>query len=254
MADQTSPIQQIAAGSNAIDRVNENFDAASPALMYGRDARSTAGLTWGYVGGRWAGSLVANGTVALTASVTNYVVVNRTTGAVSASSATTNWNNTDTYGRAYLVQAGTESVTGYEDHRAGGSGIASGGAGGGGGGTSPLVIPVACSDETSPLTAGAGKVTFRLPVAMELAEVRASLTTAQASGSIITVDINVNGVSILTTKLTIDNTEKTSFTAAVPAVIGLSSLPDDAEVVIDVDQIGTSGASGLKVYLVGVAT
>ena len=30
MADQTSPIQQLAAGSNAVDRVNENFDAGSP--------------------------------------------------------------------------------------------------------------------------------------------------------------------------------------------------------------------------------
>lgn len=125
MADSTSPIQQIAAGSNAVDRVNENFDAASPALMYGRDARTTAGLTWGYVGGRWGGAAIASGTVALTASATNYVVVNRSTGAVSASTSNASWNDAAAYARAYLVEAGVSSVTNYQDHRAGPAGLQS---------------------------------------------------------------------------------------------------------------------------------
>ena len=41
MADQTSPIQPIEAATNAATRLNENFDAASPAMLYGRDARTT---------------------------------------------------------------------------------------------------------------------------------------------------------------------------------------------------------------------
>lgn len=115
----------------------------------------------------------------------------------------------------------------------------------------PVVIQLAASDETTPLTTGTAKITFRMPYAMTLSEVRASLTTAQSAGSIFTVDINEAGTSILSTKLTIDNTEKTSTTAATPAVISDTSLSDDSEITIDIDQVGTSGATGLKVTLIG---
>jgi hypothetical protein len=115
----------------------------------------------------------------------------------------------------------------------------------------PTVIQLAASDETTALTTGTAKVTFRMPHAMTLTAVRASLSTAQASGSIFTVDINEGGTSILSTKLTIDNTEKTSTTAATAAVISDSSLADDAEITIDIDQIGDGTAKGLKVTLIG---
>jgi hypothetical protein len=115
-------------------------------------------------------------------------------------------------------------------------------------------IPVACSDETTALTAGTGKVTFRMPYAFTLSAVRASLTTPQTSGSIFTLDINEAGASILSTKLTIDNAEKTSTTAATAAVISDVSLADDAEITIDIDQLGDGTAKGLKVYLIGVPT
>jgi hypothetical protein len=91
-----------------------------------------------------------------------------------------------------------------------------------------------------------------MPYAMTLTDVRASLTTAQSSGAIFTVDINKAGASILSTKLTIDNGEKTSVTAATPAVISDSSLGDDSEITIDIDQIGNGSATGLKVYLIGI--
>ena len=115
----------------------------------------------------------------------------------------------------------------------------------------PEVIQVAASDETTNLTTGTAKVTFRMPYAMTLTSVRASLSTAQTAGSIFTVDINDNGTSVLSTKLTIDNNEKTSTTAATPAVISDSALGDDAEITIDIDQVGTAGAKGLKVTLIG---
>lgn len=119
--------------------------------------------------------------------------------------------------------------------------------------TAPIII--ACSDETTALTTGTAKVTFRMPYAMTLTEIpRASLTTAQASGSIFTVDINESGSTILSTKLTIDNTEKTSTTAATPAVLSDSSLANDAEITIDIDQIGNGTAKGLKVTLIGYAS
>lgn len=117
-----------------------------------------------------------------------------------------------------------------------------------------MAIGIACSDETTNLTAGTGKATFRMPFAFTVTGVRATLTTAQASGSIFTVDINEAGVTILSTKLTIDNTEKTSTTAATPPVISDSSLADDAEITVDIDQVGTAGAKGLKIWLIGNPT
>jgi hypothetical protein len=121
----------------------------------------------------------------------------------------------------------------------------------GAGGSGVQVIPIACSDEATALTVGTAKVTFRMPYAFTLTGVRASLTTAQATGSIFTVDINESGISILSTKLTIDNTEKTSVTALAPPVISDSALANDSEITIDIDQIGGGLAAGLKVYLIG---
>jgi hypothetical protein len=115
----------------------------------------------------------------------------------------------------------------------------------------PFELVVAASDETTALATGTAKITFRMPRAVTLTAVRASLTTAQASGTIFTVDINEGGTSILSTKLTIDNTEKTSTTAATPPVISDTALADDAEITIDIDQIGDGTAKGLKVMLIG---
>jgi hypothetical protein len=117
----------------------------------------------------------------------------------------------------------------------------------------PFVQPIgaACSDETTALTTGTAKVTFRMPYSLTVTAVRASLTTAQASGSIFTVDINESGTTILSTKITIDNTEKTSTTAATPPVISDTALGDDAEITVDIDQVGTSGATGLKIWIIG---
>ena len=112
----------------------------------------------------------------------------------------------------------------------------------------------AASDESTALTTGTAKVTFRMPYAMTLSGVRCSLTTAQTSGSILTVDINDSGTSILSTKLTIDNTEKTSTTATTAAVISDTALDDDAEITIDIDQVGDGTAKGLKITLIGTRT
>ena len=113
---------------------------------------------------------------------------------------------------------------------------------------------VACSDETTALTTGTAKVTFRMPWAFRLYDLSASLTTAQASGSIFTVDVNVDGTSIISTKLTIGNTETTSTTAATAFAFASTDTKIDkgAVITIDIDQIGTSGAKGLKVYFYGV--
>lgn len=112
----------------------------------------------------------------------------------------------------------------------------------------PRTLTVAVSDETTALTTGTGKITFRAPTAMELTDVRASLTTAGGTSGTTTVDINEGGTTILSTKLTIDQGEKTSTTAATAVVISDSSIADDAEITIDIDAVtGDATEAGLKV-------
>ena len=113
-------------------------------------------------------------------------------------------------------------------------------------------IPIAVSDETTALTTGTAKVTFRMPFAMTLTAVRASVTTAPTGANLI-VDINDSGTSIMTTnKLSIDAAELTSTTATTAAGITDSALADDAQITIDIDQVGSTVAgAGLKVYLIG---
>ena len=108
---------------------------------------------------------------------------------------------------------------------------------------------VAASDESTAITTGTGKVTFRMPFAMRLTEVRASLNVASTSGAV-TIDVNEGGSTIFSTALTIDQDEKTSTTAATAAVISDPDLADDAEITIDVDGAGAS-ATGLKITFIG---
>ena len=110
---------------------------------------------------------------------------------------------------------------------------------------------VAVTGESTAVSTGTSKVVFRQPRKITLQEIRASLKTAQASGTILTIDVNVNGATILSTKLTIDNSEKTSVTASIPAVISAATINADAEISIDVDQVGDGTAVGLKVQFLG---
>jgi hypothetical protein len=113
---------------------------------------------------------------------------------------------------------------------------------------------IACSDESTAITATGEKVEFRMPYAFTVTEVRASLTSACTTGTF-TVDIHESGTTIMTTnKITIDATEKTSETAATAPGITDSALADDAEIQIDVDNVGDSTATGLKVYIIGYKT
>lgn len=114
----------------------------------------------------------------------------------------------------------------------------------------PFELVVACSDESTALVAGTSVITFRMPRAVTLTAVRASLKTAAATGTF-TVDINEGGSTILSTKITIDATEETSVTAATPPVISDAALADDSEITIDIDDDASGDAMGLKVTLIG---
>ena len=105
---------------------------------------------------------------------------------------------------------------------------------------------IACSDETTAITTGLAKRTFRMPWAGTLVAVRAALTTAPTGAAFI-ADINKNNTTVLSTKLSVDAGEKTSYTAATPAVISVSAFAIDDEVTVDFDQVGSTVAgAGVK--------
>lgn len=107
------------------------------------------------------------------------------------------------------------------------------------------------SDETTALEAGTSKATHRLPFGAYIEGVRATVTTAP-TGAVITVDINEDATTILSTKLTIDATEKDSATAATAAVISDASIAAGAELTFDIDGVGSTVAgAGLKVTIWG---
>jgi hypothetical protein len=116
MSDSTSLLTQLTtaqAGKEAT--VNELNNALSPAAFGGR-RQSSSGLAWDYFGGRimvdGTSTAIANGSVTLTASTTNYVEATRA-GVVS--------KNTTAFTPGaialYKVVTGTATVTSYEDRR-----------------------------------------------------------------------------------------------------------------------------------------
>ena len=114
----------------------------------------------------------------------------------------------------------------------------------------PAEILVAVGDETTAITTGTAKITWRMPFAMTLDAIpRASLTTASSSG-LPTVDIREGGTTILSTLVSIDANELTSTTATTPAVLSDTALADDASMRIDITVAGTN-AAGLKCLLRG---
>lgn len=136
-------MQQLAAAQvNAEVVVNENFETLEHQSVYGKKHTTTTGLTWGVYGGRWGGNSVSDGTVSLTASNTNYLVVARATGVLSSSTTSTNWDNTTDYARVYKITTGTSSVSAVEDHRVGPFGVHGQSDASGGGGTVDLTTDV----------------------------------------------------------------------------------------------------------------
>jgi hypothetical protein len=86
-------------------------------------------------------------------------------------------------------------------------------------------IIASCSDEVSPITVGGPKTTFRSPYPMDLTlgYVRISLTTANTGAAFI-VDLTMNGTSVFSTPVRIDDGMKTSVGSAVPAVLSITAI------------------------------
>ncbi|WP_421885135.1 hypothetical protein [Methylibium sp.] len=139
--------------------VNENLETLGHQAVYGKNPLTTTALTWGYFGGRWGGFAVADGTLTLTNSATNYIVVAVATGVASVSTSNTNWNNSTDYARVYQLTTAGGVVTATQDHRAGPGGAHGySAAGGGGGGVSSVAASGGVETTTgSPIT-GTGTI------------------------------------------------------------------------------------------------
>lgn len=107
----------------------------------------------------------------------------------------------------------------------------------------------------SALAVGDGQFYWRVPSTlngMDLIAVAGKVITASSGGTLITVQIHnlTQAADMLTTRLTIDNGETDSLTAATAAVIDTAN--DDVAtgdtIRVDVDQCG-SGAKGLIIEL-----
>lgn len=123
MADgPTSNLDQIQSSQQQKEvTANAADDAESPASLFGRRGSTTGALTWGYYGGKLTvdGVLttIANGTVTLTASVTNYVEADRT-GTVSVNTTAFTAGRTP----LYQIVTGSATVTSWTDYRMWGAG------------------------------------------------------------------------------------------------------------------------------------
>ncbi|ACC76160.1 hypothetical protein PPMP20_19035 [Paraburkholderia phymatum] len=114
MSNSTTLLDTIATNqANKEVVANALFDAASPGMLWGRHASACNLLTWGYYGGYYVGNAIANGTVTLTASATNYVYADNVTGAVSVNTSGVPAGKIP----LYQIVTGTTTVTSYTDLR-----------------------------------------------------------------------------------------------------------------------------------------
>ena len=90
---------------------------------------------------------------------------------------------------------------------------------------------------------------FELPYTGTITEIGAYVDTAGTTGTM-TVDVNLNGTTLMTTnKITIDTTEKSSRTAATAPGLTTTAVTAGDLITIDIDAIHTTAAKGLTVRL-----
>lgn len=118
MSDSTTPFGTISTSQgNQTAKANALFDASAPVAIYAKKAADTSGLTLGYHGGKISVNgvvtVIADGTVSLSASTTNYVEANPSTGAVTKNTTA----YTPGYWRIGRAVTGTASITTWYDDR-----------------------------------------------------------------------------------------------------------------------------------------
>lgn len=102
------------------------------------------------------------------------------------------------------------------------------------------VIEIACSDLTTNNAAATNVAEFHMPFDGEFSGLPVSSLDTVCTGSTHITDINLNGSSILSTKLSIDASENNSITAATPCVVSGTTFTKGDKVSIDRDQVGAT--------------
>jgi hypothetical protein len=122
----------------------------------------------------------------------------------------------------------------------------------GGTATSTAWFEVKVTDETTTLSVGDGKLVFMAPAplnGMRLASVSGFVSTVSSSGTVSVQLRSITGsVDLLTTKVSIDANEYTSYSAATAPVVGTVVMSTGDLIAVDVDGAGT-GAKGLGLAL-----
>lgn len=147
---------------------------------------------------------------------------------------------------------GTISIEQVDDTVGSGGGSGPSGGARGGGDAAPQIeqLPIDCSDKTTALTVSTLVQAYIVPYDFYLTGVGAALYAQQTTGSIFTLDMKATAVSFLSTLVTIDNSEYSSFTAATQPVVSSNVLLKGTRVTFNITQLGT-GAKGLTAYLIG---
>jgi hypothetical protein len=112
-----------------------------------------------------------------------------------------------------------------------------------------FLIPL--SNETTELVPTSGASTFTMPFNYNLSGLTITVVTPP-SGTGLTVDIQINSISIFNDVLTIDADETTSETSSSPYDLATTTLTKGGVITIDIDTVGTSyGGAGLKLTMIG---
>ena len=118
----------------------------------------------------------------------------------------------------------------------------------------PTVVHIPAFGPATDTATGDGKAMFEVPEELNGMNITAVGAYVFTAGTTNTTDIQIRNVTdsqdILSTKITIDSTEKSSRTAATPAVINTSydDLATGDLLAIDVDAVSTTAAKGLTVW------
>jgi hypothetical protein len=222
-----STLTGVKIASNTIGTANIANAAVTTAKLAADAVDSTKVITGGLVGSDLADNAVTGAKIAATTVTGNKLAITGISGDAAHLVGAISGGNADT------VRVGSGLQLSSGELRAD---------------TAAMII--ACSDETTAITIGDDKVTFRMPFNVTIIGVAGSLSTASSSG-LPAFDINgVGDVTIFTTKPTIDANEKTTYTAATASVLDSTkvNIPRDTEMTIDIDTAGT-GAKGLKVTI-----
>lgn len=159
--------------------------------------------------------------------------------------------NTQTFsvvrGATTVSVAAGVSVLLYTDGTANGLFLAGTGAGAT---SAPFTLSVAGSDQSTAIASTGLVMTFRMPRAVTLSNVKFSLKSGSGT---FRIDVKASGSTIFSTKPATGSGTTTSV-GGTSAVLSTTSISDDTEMTIFVDSAGGAAATGLVVTFIGTVT